>query len=204
MESILTVTVAATTHDLTILDTVKEELGISDTTEDTLLQRWIKEESIRIATACNRVFGQETVSQTVRLNAYEGIDAIPLRRFPVVSIASVTENDTALTTDEYEVDAGAGVIYRLDGADGRICWASGKIVIVYVAGYILLDGLPRDIEQACIKLVSHRRAARGRDPYLKAQDIPGVRSQQFWIATDGSGFPPDVEAVIANYRVFSL
>src|SRR5262245_46559089 len=58
------VIVAASSRDLTVLETVKVELGIqaSDTSRDAYLNTLITQASQIIATYCNRIFAQETLS----------------------------------------------------------------------------------------------------------------------------------------------
>ena len=64
-----------------MLATVKAELGITDRSEDENLARWIKQASDAVSKHCNRVFAQETLSETFRLKCRE--DGLLLARFPV-------------------------------------------------------------------------------------------------------------------------
>src|SRR5450759_693293 len=97
------VTDTADTYDLTVLATVKAELGITDRDEDENLARWINQASGVIAKYCNRVFAQETLSDTFRLKWRECEEILVLSRFPVSSIASVLENDATLDpASDYE------------------------------------------------------------------------------------------------------
>lgn len=202
--SILSVVTPADSYDLTVLATVKAELGITGTSEDTNLARWIRGASSAIATYCRRVFAQETVRETFRLRrghhwACEPV--LPLKRYPIASITSVTEDGTALTTDQYEVEPESGLLYRL--CDGlRREWTAATVVVVYTGGYVLLPELPDAIEQACISLVSHYRANAGRDMALRSESIPGVVDRAWWVNTTGadSSMPPDVPGLIDPFR----
>lgn len=202
---IVTIVTAADTHDLTTLATAKDELNILDSAQDDRIRRWIHEISGFIETYCNRTFASETVSELWRTPG-NGVDMDRLRltRFPVSAVTSITEDaDAALTTSDYETDADAGWIYRMTGASGtRTRWYAQKIVVVYTAGYATLTDLPWQIETACLTLLQHRNAARGRgDPYLQQIDVPGLLTRRWWIPSgDAAGLPPEVIDLLAPFR----
>lgn len=211
MKSILTVTSRATSFDLTALDTVKDELGITGSAENDKIERWIRQGSTAISAYCKRVFAQETVSEVFRLtdDRRRGFTwaslcepVLMLKRFPVASIASVTEDGTALTTDQYEVEPEAGLLYRLC-RDERIEWTAAKVTVAYTGGYVLLPELPDAIERACISLVRHYRANATRDTAVTRRSIPGVLDETFWVGTvpgTEGDLPPDVVGLLAPYR----
>lgn len=202
--SIVTVTSAAASFDLTTLATAKAEMGITGTAQDANIARWIRQASDAIAAHCDRVFGEETVSESFRLMTC--FDVLALARRPVSDIDSVTVDGTALDADEYEVDATAGLLYRLNGDDERMAWSAGKVVVVYTAGYALLDSLPHGIERACLLLLRSYVSAAARDPMMKAEQVDGVGRMEYWVgSTNGaSGLPPDVEALLRPHVQFSL
>src|SRR4051794_895605 len=107
----LTVVTTADSYDLTSLATVKAELKIADNSQDVNLARWLSQASDAIAKHCNRVFAQETVTETFRLKCRE--DGLLLARFPVTAIATVVENDMTLTASDYELASDGGVLNRL-------------------------------------------------------------------------------------------
>ncbi|MGE4044467.1 MAG: hypothetical protein AB7F35_06415 [Acetobacteraceae bacterium] len=206
MQSIITVTTASDTYDLTTVATVRDEIGdaASSVTDDIWI-RWIHQESRRIAVHCNRVFAQETVSEVFRLDG-QPARQLKLTRYPVTTLTSVTEgDDAALAATYYELDGAAGLLYRLDGDDGRRCWDARKLTVVYTGGYELLSALPHDIETACIQLVVRRFTSRGRDPFMRSQSIPGVGEKTFWVPSEGvPGLPPDIVELLAPYRNYAL
>lgn len=200
MDSILTVTTAASSYDLTTLGTVKEELGTVTDASDDLLRRWIAEESANVSRYCNRVFARETVTEVFRFE--DEAEVLRLKRYPVESITSV-EEWTGVTLDAayYECDAASGLLYRTDGYYEREEWESELVTVVYTGGYALLGDLPRPIESAVLRLITRRYTARGRDPYLRAMSAPGLGEQQFWIPADGGPeIPPDIAGMLASYR----
>jgi len=210
MKSKLSVTVQADSYDLTVLATVKDELGITGTAEDTKIERWIRQASAAIAAYCGRVFAQEVVSEVFRLtDGRRGLTwasrcepVLMLKRYPIASVASVTEDGTALTTDQYEVEPEAGLLYRLC-EDERIEWTAAKVTVAYTGGYVLLPELPEAIERACVSLVRHYRANATRDTAVTRRSIPGVLDETFWVGTvpgTNGDLPPDVVALIQPYR----
>lgn len=200
MMSIVTVTVPAVSQDLTVLATVKNELGItSDTNDDAKLAVYIKQASDAVSAWCRRVFGQETVSETFRPSFQVG--KLILDRRPVSSITSVTEDGTALSASDYELDAESGMVTRLY-SDCQSNWSASKITVVYVAGYELLDSLPHSIEKATILLVKNYYYSGPRDPLMKSVDIPGVMSESYWVGDNGS-IPDEVADLLGPYRDYT-
>lgn len=224
-DSILTVVSAAATYDLTTLETVKDELGITTTGSDQTLRRYIADASARIAAYCNRVFAFETVSElftpdraiasgwgAARGESWDSAwearmlwrarSILPLSRFPVVTIVSVVEDTSGVVLDPsyYEVDAATGFLYRMNQG-ARTKWTANRTTVTYSGGYVLVSGLPRPLEQAAIDLVKARWFARGRDPRLKVADVPNVLRQEFWVGSVGAGDMPDeIAALLAPYR----
>jgi hypothetical protein len=223
-DTILTVTQAATSYDLTTLATVKEELNISVGNWDNLLGRYISEVSDRIASYCNRVFAQETVSElfipdrsiasgwgAARGEAWDSAwearilwrarNNLELSRTPVASIVSVVEDsDPAIDSSLYEFDPPTGFLYRLNGG-ARTKWTANRTLVTYTGGYVLLNGLPRSIEEAAILMVKSKWFARSRDPLLKSEDVPGVLKQEFWVGSPSAGdMSDDVTAILSPYR----
>jgi len=207
-QSLLTVTSFAESYDLTVLETAKEELGISlsETGYDAVLTRLIHETSSAISTICDRVFAEESVSETFRLGYVQ--ESLILRRRPISSITSVTEDDIVVDAAEYECDLGAGILYRLTTEDFRTGWSANKIIIAYVSGWYLLDDLPYDIERACLLWmksfwVNARR--NGGDTLVKVEDVPGLMRKEYFSnvqvnpITKGYNPPPEVMVLLNPY-----
>lgn len=178
----LEVTTPATAHDLTSLATVKTDLGISCTDSDSVLADLIRRASDAIATACNRTFGTETIRQTFR--PLRPSPDLILARFPLVSVSSITENDAPLTSGEYEVSPGDGLLRRLTPKRHYQCWEAGVVVVEYSAGWVLPGQvgrtLPADIEAAALAMIRQAWFARGRDPAMRSYDSPDVESMSFF------------------------
>lgn len=206
MENIATVTVNPEATNLTTLDRVKSELGISGTDHDEILEAKIAEASADIEAHLGRTLSRVTISETFWGGS--GYSAkILLDRYPVVSITSVTVDDVLVDADEYRLDPDTGILYRLDTNGYPCTWTWVKsVVIVYVAGYLLPAeadrNLPYSIEGAAVDLVSSYWQSRGRDSTLRSENIPDVISREYWVGAVGAEgeLPPSVVAKIAPFR----
>lgn len=169
----------ATVIQLTTVERVQNELGLSAATDLEILDDMIRRASSEISRECRRVFGRETVTETLDGS---GSRLLGLSRTPIVSITSVTENGVALSASEYSIeDAESGAVYRQDGwgrSGGLRMWGteaytSGYILpgyqdqryaVTYTAGYYLpaeaAPTLPGAVEQACLETVKAWYAER--------------------------------------------
>ena len=201
MNPILTVTSPASSYDLTTLAAVKTALGITTGDDDTRISTWITQASKRIETYCNRVFPVEAVSEVFRLD--RGLDKLVLGRAPVTAITTVTEDGEAVVAADYELDAGPGFLMRLDD-DEPTDWPAVKITIVYSAGFATI---PADIAWACTELVKQLRSFATRDPMMKREEIPDVRTVDYWVGQVGessASLPPEIAAVLDPYRMVTI
>ena len=203
MNSIVTVTDAAQTQDLTRLETVKLELGLTANGEDDQIRVWIRQASSIIDGYLNRTLALESVSESFRPDhrlPSRPMPSLRLSRFPIDAIVSVTEDGVLLTTSDYEADADNAMLWRL--SDGKQAyWATANIVVAYSAGYDLLDGLPHEIERACISIVKMLRSHAHRDPFAKRVEIPDVRTVDYWVGQVGAvgSVPPEVTSILDGY-----
>lgn len=208
---VTTIVTPAASIALVSLADVKADLGLAATDDDALLTSWIGRVSSAIAQYCNRTLAVETVRDDVwfERDPYPwqvpgGVSPLYLSRWPVVAspAAVVTVLDTVLVADDdYRLDAARGQIIRLDGRGMPAAWSSVPTSITYAAGFAVI---PPDIQDAAIRLVKGRWFARQRDPLLKREDIPGVRSAEYWVDTGAAAtgaMPPDVVDLLDNYRV---
>ena len=198
------VIVAAPTRDLTTLDSVKEELGITTNDDDAWLVDKIHRASDVIAKACKRQFQQETLADHFFIDWCERTGPLILSRIPVVSVDSIVENNAVITASSYNVDLVAGRVWRnVANSFSSWNWLTGEVVVQFVGGYELLPTLPYDLEQACLLLIKQSWFAKTRDPLVRSVSIPGVASYDYWVGSNaehrGGGFPPEVAQLIAPY-----
>lgn len=208
MHSIVTVVTPAASVDLTTLATLKAELGITTTGEDTQLGTWIGQASAACEAYCNRTFARETLRETFRNPSLGArFASIPLKKYPVTAIASVVEDGVTLTVDtQYEVSDN-GLLYRLDAQADISTWQFSKLVVTYTAGYVLVGDLPRNIERACLSLAKVLRSSSTRDSLVKTESIPGVLDTTYWVGgMPGSvgNMPPDVAALLDPFKEVSV
>lgn len=193
------------TQDLTTLASVKLELGITDTTDDAWLTEQIHQASQQFATMCNRIFGEETL--TDRFNTpwcYGG--PLILSRIPVTEIISVTEGTTVLSPTDVEFDVESGMLFRhLPNSYIRSHWFGGVVAVTFVAGYQLLGTLPYDVERACNLIIKGRVSARERDPLVRSEAIPGVMSIDYSTGSTASAFDAsEIGRLVKDYRMHTF
>lgn len=219
----LTVATAATNRLLTSASRVKSSLGITDSTQDSLIGELIRRVSDEILVYLRYpraddgtipTLGRESFVETIRY-AY-GVYELFLTRRPIATISSVVEDGTTLTEGtHFQVNKNAGVLERLDG-DDITSWSADKIVVTYSAGYILPDDegtrdLPYEIEEAAIYTVLARMSdldPSAVDPEVKSETLFEVYSASYANAgTSGRAFgdagtlPHRAMALLAAHRI---
>ena len=199
---------AAESYELTTLDAVKGELDIDTSAKDAILKQYISEASTAIAQYCNQPLVAETVEDAIwpardpGLTVLTGrLDELQLSRWPVISVLSLVENDVLLVEGmDFKLEPKTGKLYRLDGFGCVKQWNAAPKTVQFRAGF---EAVPADVAGKAIAMVVKRYAAKGRDPNLRQESIPGVVERQWWIATgsDSGNMPPDITDVLDNYRV---
>ena len=210
----LTVSAAVADRSLVSLATVKAELCITDTTNDALLTRWVKELSDAVCEVCGvapdqagrRTFLAEPVSIAYRAQEVPcGFDPAPLImpwRIPL-NIDTLTVDGTALTVaDDVELEPMAGLLWRLNGNGCRTRWERGRVVITGTAGWVLAD-VPAALSSAVTDAVRYRWYAHTRGaPLLRSYENPDVEKMS-WSDPDKvemtNGLPEAVVGRLAPY-----
>lgn len=184
MRTILTVITPAPSYDLTVLATLKNELGITDTASDIALSALIVQASGVVTEITGRVWAQEEVSEKFYLDWGENVPSLLLERRPVSAIASITENGSVLVEDvDYVVDYRRGMVHRINGS----VWTfsnNPSVVIQYTGGYALLDDLPFGPERATLILAKSYWYARARDPATRSETTNDIDSVTYRDAGD--------------------
>lgn len=210
MRRITTVTSPAATTALVTLATVKEELALTsvDAARDNVLTRYISAASRAMQNYRGAIFATQSYQDEITIEcgdirSAEGGGPAPLLLavYPVISIASVTEDDVALETSDWRADISTGFLFRKDSAGDLTDWSASKIVVAYSAGFA---AIPDDVANACIEIVKRRYYARLRDPDQTSRTVVGVFSADYadrGKSTGASGLPIDVERVLDGYRI---
>lgn len=119
----ITVSTIAPKVRLTTVTRVKSELGITSTSDDSLIQDIVDRASAAVESYCHRTFARETVSET--LPGFGGIH-LQVTRTPLVTVSSITQNSSTVDDTGYSIaDPGKGWIYRRDGWDWTAQIAEG-------------------------------------------------------------------------------
>ena len=208
MRRILTVTTEPEVTKLTTLARVKSELDIRDSTNDTLLNAKIDEASSDAEASLGFTVSRATVSETFwHSEIMEWPEYLTLDRAPVASIDSVVVDDETIDASLYRTDPEIGALYALDGSGYPCRWLFCKSLVVNYSGGYLLPGqggrnLPAGIEGAVVDLMTDFWSARGRDPSVKSEEIPGVLRRDYWIGAVGEEgeLPPRVVMKLAPFR----
>jgi len=180
----VTILAPAENKKLTTLEQVRQELEITNSTDDAFLVDLIDRMSGKIEDFCRRTFAKQTYQEKV---AGYGDKILLLAHTPIISVSAVTCDSDPIT--DYEIyDSEAGELYRGAGWtwDGTIWWKNSSFpsfngqaqnfTITYEAGYVLpgdegMKTLPATIEDACIQCVKEAYMRRRDDPSVSAERL---------------------------------
>lgn len=154
---VTTVQVAAASYDLTDIDTIKDDLGITDNATNVVLQRYITSVSAFFKKYSNITFHVESLTDLLYIDQdpypYQtpgGVQPLQLSRFPIVSVASVNQIIASATVNgvttntlqplaagtDYQLDAKNGQLIRLNPFTGvQTAWEALPVIVQYSAGY---------------------------------------------------------------------
>lgn len=125
----------------------------------------------------------------------------------VIQTLSINQTQTLVFGTDFTINPALGTLIRLDKFTGvGVKWESIPVTVQYQAGY---SPIPSDLQDACLRLVTARFRARGRDPTLVQRDQPGggLGTERYWVGTapgQNGAFPPEILGLIEPYRVPSL
>ncbi len=120
----------------------------------------------------------------------------------VTQMRSLGDVQTLVYGKDFTIDAARGWLIRLNSWTGSSqMWEAQPITVTYQAGY---PSIPGDLVDACLRLVTARFKARGRDPMLIEQTQQGSGSQHYWVGIahgQHGAFAAEIESLISQYRV---
>jgi hypothetical protein len=161
---------------ITLLDFVKNNLCINDSSQDDDLSLYIQIAGEAAERYTDNVLGQDTVTEYIAA-AYS---PVALRYWPFVSLTSVVEDKTGITDDTDETDVTEDwQVFVTDGvayakADGRCGTSWNQLKITYVAGY---DPLPVDLANVIAMAgISFGQNVTGA---VKKESVVGVGSIEY-------------------------
>lgn len=133
---------------LVTLSDMKSYLNISDNSQDAFLTDQLNLVSDTIEAYCRRVFNVATYEQTFYYQDYEPVSKMELFHFPLVSVTSIVEDGTTLSTSEYRVNLPTGIIHK----DCGFFYAK-QTVVTYSAGFATL---PSPVKSVVYSVVEER------------------------------------------------
>lgn len=216
-----------TARNLTTTANVKTALKISVSTWDDLFTFLIPRVTKMIVDDCRLAsdasgsvptFARETLRATWQVDpdAYSGndqtvrgVDLFLPWRLPVYSIDSVVEdgNTRTVSTDYVLMSSRPGRLRRVS-SDTPVEWSTGKIVVVFKAGFDVTSSLATSIdpviESAAIEQIKAMFYAANRDPALRSENVPDVAAVS-WSVPGGdtmgaNALLPTVRDMLAPWR----
>lgn len=180
--------------DLTTLVSLKEWLQIptATTTDDALLSRLITSASAFMGAWLNRILTSASYTEQYDGN---GGSVIQVANFPVTAVASVSVDGVSISASP-----DSGIVQSGFAFDDRSIWLVGysfnrghrNVKITYTAGF---SAIPKDLEQACIDLVSLKY--KGRDRIGQTSKSLGGETVAIFTTKD---MTEDIKTVLNQYK----
>ena len=199
-----TITLGSPTGVVVDRDTlVKPYLGVTGTSEDSLIDIWIEAAVDQAEAYCQRFFLQRSVVERI-------YDELPTRHLvlvntPIASVTSITDVDlTAISSTYYTIDTEAGIVSHKDSGSRF----SADLIVTYTAGW-LAASIPGSIKIAICELVKQSRNSKTKDPDTVIRQSPDVGSLTFRGAIPGivaanagalAELPSTVQRALMPYR----
>ena len=196
----------ASAAQLTTLQTVKDELQITSSTDDGYLTRQIKVASQMFTELCGREFHRQA-GRTDEVVGEGGRFLYLKSVYPVTAINSVKYDGEAVDSDLYALQNREGLILR---ASGR--WQDTEhqrlYEIEYDAGYVTETqapfgtnsdprDLPFDLENAIIQFVVANYRERGQSDNVASKKLGDTSIK--WTTTQGRRVPQTFADAITTY-----
>lgn len=210
MFSILEVVQPASDVSLLTVEELRAAAGVTDDTQDAVLQDAEKRIAAAITAECKiasttgspTTLRQETLRQT-----YHHVDdaVLLLSRRHCVEIVSIVCDGMPAQIDEYAAEPESGLLHKL-AADRPCGWRGRKIVVTYKAGFA---SVPDDLKQAAIEAFRSIWMEGQRDLSVKAvsvetYEVETVRTE-YWAGalpgqSDVSALPPAAIGYLGRFR----
>jgi len=177
--------------DLTTRVNVKSLLGIPTavTDHDTLIDTLIDVVDEEIKGYCG-ITALSSSSITEKVDVPDSAQRdLRLNTFPVISVTSVSINDTVISSDDYYVDKETGYI-RLKGVGSFFTHGYQQISVVYSAGF---SAIPADLSHAAtILAAAHFNGGRHAGMLYEQTATYRYRRRE--------GMPEEVIRILSRYR----
>lgn len=198
-------------HDLTTVEEVLAELGIAgDADTNAEIADQISLYSKIIATYCDRIFAKEYITETFVLDRGECLSWLPLSRYPVDTIYSVTVDGVELDESNWIVNPENGLLNHLI----RGHWYGWRVVVTYVGGYDLPGDAPTALNRACVEFIKDRRPAGDSGSSVPVSSVRAIEDSgsrvEFFQSNAATGtttnaaIPSSVADLISPFRKISV
>lgn len=205
-------------RNLTTTSAVKTALKISNSDSDSLIDAIIPRVTRLIEAHCRLArtaggelptFARETLRATWHVSEKaRGSELYLPWRPPFASLTSVVEDGETLVVNTDHIIAGDGrtVMLRRMSSDTPTDWSTGKIVVVWVAGFAstMSSNVEDDLEQAAIEQIKAMLFGADRDPNIRSEASPDIGSVSYSV-TGGDAMGarillPSVRDMLATWR----
>lgn len=184
------------THRSPVIDGIASTAGVK---KDTLI--FASDDSLPAGTTIDTVslyslvLSKSATSATAGLTFTTGIQVVQ-------TLGAGNTRELIFGTD-YAIDEKRGWLSRLNSWKAiSVPWESQPLTVRYQAGY---ETIPADLVDACLRLVTARFKARGRDPMLVERSQPqSLGSERFWVGVQpgqSGALPPEIASLVDQYRV---
>lgn len=177
------------TGDLTTLANVKSWLGITDSTDDTLLTRMITAFSATCQSYMNRDIYSKSYTET-----YDGVNSskLFLQNYPVTAIASLSIDNVSIPLAANSTVTGYLFNKNTISLNGySFTRGNQNISVTYTAGYATT---PFDLEQAVLELIGYKYRERTRIGEASKSLAGEV------VSFDLKDLPPTTKLVLNQYK----
>lgn len=189
-------------YALTTVARLKSFLGITNNTNDGLLETLINVSTNFIEGQANRRFKETTY--TAELMNGEGTDLLVLKAFPIkkavafkIEYSADNSSWETLDADTYRIDYNAGYVKMLGG---KFWKSTGNYRVTYTGGAESIETTYPDLEYACWKLCKDAFDRRKGTAGIKRQSL-GSYSVEF---TSSYFENPEVREIVDQYKVYSV
>ncbi len=194
--SILDLVPGAAAFAFTTLQAVKNWLQITTSGSEDQLAISIASTTVEMQNYMDRLI-LKTSHTDERYNG-DGQDSLLLNQYPVTITGSnvpvITQDGTVIDADDYVVDGDNGVVQLKSTRFSSSAWKA--VGVGYESGF--LDGVPNDINQACVKQVAYEWRLQG-----DREDLSLVSSTVVSVLVDvyrTDRFAQGVQEVLDRYR----
>ena len=178
-------------NSITLLELVKQKLGIVDGSQDDELSMYLQIAGESCEAYCDNVLAEQATTEQHPVKS----SPIALRYYPFVTLNAVTVDGDDVTAD-YETFESEGVDYVTSSRTGCTKPDGFKQMnIAYTAGY---EPLPADLGSAIASAAISYEQGTGATGEVKKESVVGVGSIEYNTSTDDNGSDGFLSAAVTG------